>query len=126
MGYANRLVHVDFTEELAEPGDSIWVTIRNPKHLTAAELRPREVALMPDGVTPVNMDDATNAMYETLSKLIVGWRVYDASDLTLDANGQPMPQPLLPTPATPEMVAKLPVSIVKRLSEEVTNAVNPQ
>lgn len=126
MGYANRLVHVDFTEELAEPGDSVWVTIRNPKHLTAAELRPREVALMPDGVTPVNMDDATNAMYETLAKLIVGWHVYDASDLTLNEDGTPTAQALLPVPATPELVAKLPVAIVKRLSEEVTNAVNPQ
>ena len=71
MGYANRLVHVDFTEELAEPGDTVWVTIRNPKHLTAGELRPRDVPMQADGVTPVNMNDATDAMYETLAKLIM-------------------------------------------------------
>ncbi len=126
MGYANRLVHVDFTEELAEPGDTVWVTIRNPKHLTAKELRPRDVAMRADGVTPVNMDDATDAMYETLSKLIVGWHVYDASDFTLDVDGAPGIQAVLPLPATPELVAKLPVSIIRRLSEEVTSAVNPQ
>jgi hypothetical protein len=126
MGYANRLVHVDFTEELAEPGDTVWVTIRNPKHLTAGELRPRDVPMQADGVTPVNMNDATDAMYETLAKLIVGWHVYDASDMTLNADGTPAVQALLPTPATPELVSRLPVVIVKRLSEEVTNAVNPQ
>src|ERR1700756_1194865 len=126
MGYANRLVHVDFTEELAEPRDTGGVTIRNPKHLTPGGLRPRDVPMQADGATPVNMNDATDAMYETLAKLIVGWHVYDASDLTLNDNGTPVAQSLLPTPATPELVSRLPVVIVKRLSEEVTNAVNPQ
>lgn len=126
MGYANRLVHLDFTQELAEDGDTVWITIRNPKLLTAGELRPRDVAMMPDGVTPVNMADAESAMYETLSKLIVGWRMYDASDIGLDESGYPVAQDTLPVPATPELVAKLPAIVVKRLSEEITNAVNPQ
>jgi hypothetical protein len=126
MGYANRLVHLDFTEELAEPGDTVWITIRNPKLMTAHELRPRDVAMMPDGVTPVNYMDAETAMYETLSKLIVGWRMYDASDIGLDESGHPVAQDTLPLPATPELVAKLPATVVKRLSEEITNAVNPQ
>ena len=126
MGYANRLVHLDFTEELAEPGDQIWITIRNPKLLAAGELRPRDIAMMPDGVTPVNVSDAESAMYEMLAKLIVGWHVYDASDLALDALGNPGAQQILPLPATPENVAKLPAIIVKKISEEITNAVNPQ
>lgn len=126
MGYANRLVHLDFTEELAEPGDSVWITIRNPKLMTSNELRPRDVPMLPDGVTPVNMDDATDAMYETLSKLIVGWHAYDASDLTLNEDGTPVAQQLLALPATPELVAKLPAIIVKRLSEEITSALNPK
>ena len=126
MGYANRLVHLDFTAELAEPGDQIWITIRNPKLMAAGELRPREVAMMPDGVTPVNMNDAETAMYEMLAKLIVGWHVYDASEIALDSFGNPVAQDVLPMPATPENVAKLPAVIVKRISEEITNAVNPQ
>jgi len=126
MGYANRLVHVDFTEELAEAGDSIWVTIRNPKLMTANELRPRNVAMLPDGVTPVNMEDATEAMYETLSRMIVGWHVYDASDLALNEDGTPGEQQLLAMPTTPELVAKLPAIIIKRLSEEMSNAINPK
>jgi len=126
MGYANRLVHIDFTKELAEPGDTIWITIRNPKLLTAGELRPRDVPMMPDGVTPVNMADAEAAMHETLCRLIVGWRMYDASDTAVDDSGYPVAQDVLPLPATPELVAKLPAIVVKRLSEEITNAVNPQ
>jgi len=126
MGYANRLVHLDFTEELAEPGDQIWITIRNPKLLAAGELRPRDVAMMPDGVTPVNIGDAESAMYEMLAKLIVGWHVYDASELALDSDGRPVAQDVLPLPATPDSVAKLPAIIVKKISEEITNAVNPQ
>ena len=56
----------------------------------------------------------------------MGWHVYDASELALDSDGRPVAQDVLPMPATPETVAKLPAIIVKRISEEITNAVNPQ
>jgi hypothetical protein len=66
---------------------------------------------------PIDPEDAERAGYEVMAKLIVGWRVYDAT--SLDDN-----QPLLDLPATPESVAKLPLEIVNKIGETLGRAVD--
>jgi len=125
MGYANRTVKIDLPE-LSEQDDSIWVTIRNPRLMTQSELRPRDVEMGADGV-PVNLDEAQEAMFETLARLIIGCRVYDASDLALDENGNEVGgDVLIPTPVTPASIGKFPAHILKRLTDEITEALNPR
>lgn len=103
--------------ELAEEGDKIYVTLRNPKRVPPHELRGREVVMDAAG-NPVDLEDAERAMYEVMAKLVVGWRCYDATSVEDD-------QPLLGLPATPESVAKLPLDIVNKIGETLGNAVDP-
>lgn len=115
-GYANRLLTVDFPD-LADADDKIYVAIRNPKLVPPGELSNNDVVIDENG-QPVDPDAATAAMYETIAKLITAWRVYDATDMADD-------QALLPSPATADSVAKLPVEIINRLADEIKQAVNP-
>lgn len=121
-GYANRVVNLEF-RELSEDWetDPIRVVIRNPRLMPPGELQPREVPNGPDG-TP-DRDEANLAMYEVIAKLVIGWRVYDASELALDPETfEPLPQQLLPQGATVETVRKLPTLIVNRIAEQLTKA----
>lgn len=133
-GYANRIITLTFPE-LAEDGDHIEVVIRNPRlmpvdelrsagdGLTRAELEQFQAAQqalaagqpVPDGLVTDKDADRGFAM---VAKLIIGWHVYDATSTQAE-------QPLLPLPATPELVRKLPMEILTRLMEEV-GKVNPQ
>lgn len=115
-GYANRSIKLDFPD-LSEPGDEIYIAIRNPRLIPPGELRGKDIPLDDKGV-PVNPAEAEQAMYETLAKLVVSWHVYDATDLADE-------QALLTSPATPEAVAKLPTEIINRLAEEIQQAANP-
>lgn len=125
MGYANRSLKIEFPE-LSEPGDPIWVTIRNPRLMTQSELRPRDVEIGADGV-PTDLDEAQEAMFETLARLIIGCKVYDASDLSLDTEGNEIGgDELIPTPVTPASIGKFPAHILKRLTDEITEALNPR
>lgn len=115
MGYANRVITQAFPEVSDGPDDKIWVAIRNPR-----------LALAPEITSATQGSDgeqaSTNAM---LAALIVGWRVYDASaPVTLDADGNDVSEPaeLLPLPATPELVAKLPAVIYIWLGEQLRKA----
>lgn len=116
-GYANRTNRITFPD-LSEPGDEVYVAIRNPRLVPPGELRGRDVAMDENG-QPVDTAEAEQAMYETLAKLVVSWRVYDATDMGDD-------QALLPSPAKPEDVAKLPTEIINQLAEEIQQAVNPR
>lgn len=116
-GYANRSIKLPFPD-LSEPGDEVYVSIRNPRIVPPGELRGRDVALDENG-QPVNPAEAEQAMYETLAKLVVSWHVYDGSDTGDD-------QALLPLPATAENVGKLPMEIINRIAEEVKEAGNPR
>jgi len=115
-GYARRVIKLDFPD-LAEADDDIHIIIRNPKLVPPGELRRRDIKVGPDGM-PEDMEEATSAGYEVLAKLIIGWRVYDATSTEDD-------QPRLGLPATAALVAKLPMEIINRLGVELSK-VNPQ
>lgn len=127
-GYANRVIHMPFPELSEDPeNDPIWVSLRNPRLVPPEELRPKGVATDPNTGQPLDTNAAEMAMYTVFAKLIIGWRVYDASYMALDeTTGEPLDQPRLPMPPTPETVAKLPSAILTRLVEEFTQAANPR
>lgn len=115
-GYANRTIMLDFPE-LSEEGDKVHVIIRNPRTMPTAELKPNTtVTLGPDG----QPDEAAaeQAGYEVLARMVTAWHVYDATDTSDD-------QQPLPLPATPELVAKLPVEIQNRMATEWQAVANP-
>lgn len=116
-GYANRKITMEFPD-LSEDDDMVRVTIRNPRTLPPAELRPPDIELDAAG-KPVDSEAAEQATYTAISKLISGWHVYDATSDDDD-------QPPLPLPATPELVAKLPMEIISKIAEAMTEAINPQ
>jgi hypothetical protein len=128
-GYAARLLHITFPELSEDPNaDPIYVGMRNPKVMPMDQIQPsgEEVTVGPDGQV-VPPKSAKDSMYEIIAKLVVSWRVYDATHMELDpTSGQPTDQPLLPLPATPDLVRRLPGAIVNRLAEEVVGALNPQ
>lgn len=127
-GYANRVIHLTFDELSENPAqDPIWVSLRNPRLVPPDELRPKNVATDPVTGAPLDTNAAEEAMYAVFTKLIIGWRVYDASCMAIDeSTGEPLDQPRLPMPPTTEAVAKLPSVILARLVEEFTQAANPQ
>lgn len=123
-GYSNPVVHLAFPE-LSEPDDPIWVSIRNPKLMGLTELQPKSAITDNEG-KPLDNDEARKAMYEVYARLILGWRVYDPSSIEIDQEtGEYKGMTRLAHPATPELVAKLPISIITRLSEELRAALNP-
>lgn len=130
MGYSQPVIRrpfPDLTDDLA--GDPIWVTIKNPKIMPPDSLRPREIPTDSEG-RPVNETDALMAMYEILAGLVIGWRVYDATQISLDEMGNAAPMVLLPAvskdaPATAAMVRCLPMTIINDLADQVKQAANP-
>jgi hypothetical protein len=128
MGYANRVIRLDFPDLTDDPvNDKIWVTIRNPKLVPSGELTPEQVTPVVDG----QAEDAAAAnasMHKMFAKLIIGWRAYDASEIpVLDAAGNPVgEQALLPMEYTEATVAKLPMEILNAIGREVTEALNPR
>jgi hypothetical protein len=110
------------------------VTIRNPRLIPNKEMAGiadgANVTLDADGV-PEDMDAALGAGHRLAAKLIIGWHVWDPTvPVKLDERGnliedeETAPR-LLPTPATPEAVAKVPMEIFGWLSEELAR-INPQ
>jgi hypothetical protein len=115
-GYRNRIITLDFPD-LCEEGDSVTVTLRNPQSVPFDTLQPREVNRDAQG-NALDPKDAALAQYEVYAKLVVNWRVYDASAESDD-------QPLLGSPATGELFARLPLAIQEKIAEAVNNARNP-
>jgi hypothetical protein len=109
------------------PSEAIWVVIRNPRLMPPGELTPRDVPSDPATGRPLSADDANQAMYEIFAKLIIGWRVYDATDFAINPEtGEPLEQRLLELPATEANVAKLPNVIVNRIANTMAESTNPQ
>ncbi|MEY9937292.1 hypothetical protein [Streptacidiphilus sp. MAP5-3] len=113
-GYANRTILLDFPE-LSEDGDKVHVIIRNPKMMPVQDLNPPDFPLQ-EGETETERDFRQGLV--VLARLVVAWHVYDATDLNED-------QALLPLPATPELVAKLPVEIQTTMGEAIKAVRNP-
>lgn len=109
MGYANRTIKIDFPD-LTEQDDTgaflddlIFVTIRNPRTVPLDGLVPDEA----DGE-----DVRREAVYKILANLIVDWHVYDGT--SDDPADPPMPKEF-----TTDAIAKLPMEILNKLSEEI-------
>jgi hypothetical protein len=118
MGYGKKTVRIDFPD-ISDDGDPIYVTILNPRLASQDKVSPdRDIATGPDG-KPLDGREAMAGTYEIIAKLVRDWHVYDIDD---DAD-DPAPMPL---PATPELVAKLPLTIIAALSTEVQEGVNPK
>jgi hypothetical protein len=115
-GYRNRTTRLTF-EDLSEDGDLVYIVLRNPRTVPTDQLNPRDVDLDAQG-RPLDPEDAKLAGYETIARLITDWHVYDASVESED-------QPLLPLPAQPQDVGKLPLDIQSRIIQEVNRARNP-
>jgi hypothetical protein len=128
MGYANRIITIPFPELTDDPeGDPIRVTIRNPRLMAPQELIPKDAPVDAEG-KPIDDEAGLRGTHEVMAKVIVGWRVYDATtEAIVDVNGNvTIEDVLLGLPATPELVAKLPLAIFERLGTELTEATNPQ
>ncbi|MBS2531567.1 hypothetical protein KGQ20_02150 [Catenulispora sp. NF23] len=105
-GYANRTVRVEFPE-LSEPGDQVYVVLRNRKTV------PLETLTGPEGADGGEQADPARFSREVIARMVTDWHVYDAFDDAAD-------QAPLPLPATPELVAKLPVEIRTALSKALS------
>lgn len=125
-GYANRVVRIEFPD-LTENGQPLlFISIKNPRVLPPEELIAEDVTVDETG-RPTDPKLAAQRSREILARLIVGWRMYDATDFKVDAEtGEPLDQSPLPMPATPELVAKLPSKALIELNQELTAAVNPE
>lgn len=124
-GYADRIRLLKFPE-LTEAGETqVMVALRNPRRVPPTDLVPPNVVL-DDAGRPVDTVAANAAANEVIARLVVAWHVFDATDFRVGEDLEPLDQTLLPLPATPELVAKLPVEIFRAINNEIMEAVNPQ
>lgn len=127
MGYANATIRVTFDELSEDPViDPIWAVMRNPRMMPPGELKFEDVPVGDDG-KPLDADLAETAMYERLSKAIVALRAYDASAVGVDPlTGEIADQPLLTPPITPDLLRKLPMAMIEKLSTVFVEALSPK
>lgn len=130
-GYAHRVVTLRFddlaeADENGEASENLFIVLRNPKLVPLADILPAHVNQ--DGTA--NTAEAMAMLNDVASKLIIGWRMYDcAGDIAIDPDtGEDLSdeQQLLPLPATPDLVGKLPGVAQTRLQKLITEAINPQ
>ena len=105
-GYANRNIRYDFPE-LSEPGDQVYVVLRNRKTV------PLEMLTGPEDGGQEETKDPARFSREVIARMVVDWHAYDAFGAGAD-------QEPLPLPATPELVAKLPIEIRTTLSKALS------
>lgn len=147
-GYRNPTIRLDFPD-LAQEGDRVFVIIRNPRTMAPGELRSAagkvteadearfaaaKAAMDATGAVPDDLanDEDENRGYAIMAKLVLSWRVWDATvpikideetgDLIHDEETAPR---LLPLPATPALIGKVPGDILAAITEELQKA-NPQ
>lgn len=137
-GYRQRTIRLTFPD-LSGPDDLVWVEIRNSKQLTAAffdaqasddvadpyEETAPEATETPDQaverlqrnhdrvvkVATARRESAGQRTYRMYSDLIVNWHVYPA-DGPLEEQER-----VLPLPATPAALRRLPQDIIVRMSK---------
>jgi hypothetical protein len=115
-GYANRKIYLGFPE-LTEDGDhEVHVIIKNPKVVPLEELQSADVALGPDG-QPDEVS-ARAEMYRIVAGLVLVGHVYDAT--CFDDDQQPMNLPI-----SAQDAARLPWQIIKKVTEQVKDVLNP-
>lgn len=131
-GYTSPYVLLPFPDL----GEDVSVLIRNPQLLPPNELTPEDVQLDDRG-QPVDPQAANMAMYKVFARLIVAWKVYDASELITpieiaeDADPAALFDSLEATPQprlgaiTPENIARLPMRIINRIGAELGSVADP-
>ncbi|MCY0917059.1 hypothetical protein OS965_02560 [Streptomyces sp. H27-G5] len=133
-GYSNPYVLLMFPEL----GDDVSVLMRNPQLLPPKDITPKDVPLDEHG-QPLDPQQAQEAMYEVIARVIVAWKVYDASQtapLELGEDVDPVAlfeslnavhdsQPRL-GPVTVENVGRMPMRIINRVMEEIGRVADPQ
>lgn len=124
-GFRNRILTLQFPD-LTDEGDPVLhVVLRNPQTVPPTDLVPDDIAVGPDGV-PIDRELAAQRSREIIARLIIGWRMFDATDFGYDPEtGLATDQQPLPLPATPELVDRLPMAVIRRINEVITEAVNP-
>lgn len=135
-GYGNRVITIDCSdlaetypddhpEHPGEPVERLFVAMRNPGLMAPEELAPQGIVLDENG-QPTDMQAAEQGGYEVMAKLIIGWRLYPGDFEVDPETGEPLDQELIPLPATPEKIKKLPTAVSSRIMKKITAAVNPQ
>jgi hypothetical protein len=132
-GYTSPYVLLPFPDL----GDDVSVLIRNPQLLPPSELTPEDVQLDERG-QPVDPQAANMAMYKVFARLIVAWKVYDASELITPVEVSEDADPValfesLETTAQPrlgaisaENIARLPMRIINRIGAELGSVADPK
>jgi hypothetical protein len=132
-GYTSPYVLLPFPDL----GDDVSVLIRNPQLLPPSELTPEDVQLDERG-QPVDPQAANMAMYKVFARLIVAWKVYDASELITPVEVSEDADPValfesLETTAQPrlgaisaENIARLPLRIINRIGAELGSVADPK
>lgn len=115
MAYTNRTIRIDFPEL----GDDIWVSINNPMLMPVSLLSPRDDVKLDAEGHITDRKAAVDSTFEIAARLIVSWNVYDP----MDDSAEPQPFGL---PATVDMLRKLPMLVVTRISEIVGKAIPAQ
>jgi len=124
-GFANRVRTLTFPE-LTEDGEPVlYVAVRDPRTMPSSLLMPPDIARAPDG-RPLVPEEAEQRSREILARMVIGWRMYDATDFTVDDDGNPMEQAMLPLPATPELIDKLPMAVTHAMNTLIVEALNPR
>lgn len=124
-GFANRVRTLTFPE-LTEEGEPIlFVAVRDPKTMPPKLLMPPDIARGPDG-QPLVPEEAEQRSREILARMVIRWRMYDASDFAVDDEGFPLEQAMLPLPATPELIEKLPLVVTHAMNTLIVEALNPK
>jgi hypothetical protein len=136
-GYANRVIKLTFDLSEDPASDPIWVVIRNPKLLPPQMFRNSGAAELEvdDAGKPKDANAAADTGAAMAGKLVIAWRVYDATTSPeYDPNtGDEVPgtgQELLPAPSggngvAPELYAKLPSEIQIKIMQTIAEAINP-
>jgi len=125
-GFRNRILTLSFPDLTDEDEPILHVVLRNPKTVPPTDLVPDDLPTGPDGV-PLDQALAAQRSREIIARLIIGWRMYDASDFGYDPEtGLPTDQQPLPLPATPELVDRLPMDVIREINKVISEAVNPQ
>lgn len=124
-GYANRVVRIAFPSLTEEGQPELFVTIKNPKTMPPRDLIATDVTVDENGL-PVDQALAARRSSEILARMVIAWRMYDATDWQVDEDGNVLDQKPLPLPATPELVDRLPSEAIIELMGVLQEAINPR
>jgi len=130
-GYLNRFIDLGFPELAGtdeQTGRALcWVKIRNPRLMPGNDITAGGTVATDEHGRPLDTKAAARESFAIMSKLIIAGHVWDATwtpDLDadgneIDPNAEP---PLLPMPASPADVAKMPMQILNAIGEEMSKA----